>query len=51
MQGWQDGLNMVDEEVNSEHLRKPKKANRNIDSSVHLTWGELYPERNVDADG
>ena len=35
------------EEVNSEHLRKPKKASKNMASRVWATCGVLYPQRIV----
>ena len=35
------------EEVNSEHLRKPKKASKNMASRLWVTCGVLYPERIV----
>ena len=42
--GWSLGLNL---EVNaiSEHLRKPKKANKNMASRVRAVWIEWYPVR------
>lgn len=35
------------EEVNSEHLRKPKDAGRNINSRVESMNGDEYPEWRV----
>lgn len=38
--GWSDGLNL-DATVNSEHLRKPKKARVNMASRVRAVWVEM----------
>ncbi len=36
---------MVEVEVNSEHLKKPKNARRNIDSRVTSMDGDKYPKQ------
>ncbi len=46
MVGWSSGLNLEVIAI-SEHLRKPKKANRNMASRVRAVWIDWYPVRRI----
>lgn len=47
MQGWRDGLNLLDGELNPECQREPKKASRNTDYSIQVKWRERFLERRL----
>lgn len=47
MQGWRDGLNLLDVELNPECQREPKKASRDTDYSIQVKWRERFLERRL----